>query len=491
MNTLLVPAVLLLLFAAPFIVSQTPADPPWQPWNDLPSHCSHIIVLRGEEDRRMADGIVFGENVRLVYPGPRALAATKEGLLRMTPMLCRSVRRIAFGLYTPDRGKTGAVNSWGAGDLVLINLAHERYSEESLELLSSRLMFQENLIHEAAHAAETLLGAESKDGGPRKNGKRYEGSWDLAARNLARRTIEKVRLEQGFYAEWMRLHRSFREHGRALTYDGPADAATVTRENKIPARWRGASHTNLAEAGFMNYYGAATWAEDIATFVGNVYLGAEMARGISDAGRSEDLRQDAACRELQSQNDENVPGRLAAVYSKLMFLLDVGFVREEDVDKCTGSNFGLVDVNGQGFHFFEKGDHKRSFLNKVEAGMGSKGVGNVFEMRGEGQASFAGRTYPASLKLSLAVGVGPFEKASWPRGLYKLGLVGPNKLSVRVDGAQAANFDAKDAFVLVGRSSAEYISGSVFLTQAWRPTAPIPVPQVFDPPLHIRFEMKK
>lgn len=42
----------------------------------------------------------------------------------------------------------------------------------------------------------------------------------------------------------------------------------------------------------------------------------------------------------------------------------------------------------------------------------------------------------------------------------------------------------------VGRISGRSpIEGSVFIREAWRPNAPIPVPQVFDPPLVVRFRL--
>ncbi|HSI88403.1 MAG TPA: hypothetical protein VK918_05055, partial [Pyrinomonadaceae bacterium] len=256
-------------------------------------------------------------------------------------------------------------------------------------------------------------------------------------------------------------------------------------------RWANADSTSVAEAGFMNTYGAVNWAEDLGTFVSNVYIGPEMATGIRQAERSEDLRQDMACRAMQSQQERNVPAELAAVYTKLMFLADIGLIDKEGVENCLGSRFGLIDISGPGFHFFENGNFRRSFENKVEAGMGSSGIWKVFEMRSEGQAMFGDKSYPASIKLSLGVGTGSLETTSWPRGIYKLGLIGPNTLALRLDGARAGNFDAKEGYVLVASSSGNLIEGSIFLTQAWRPEAPIPVPQVFDPPLHIRFQLKK
>lgn len=470
-----------------------PAFAQSKPLSGLPQHCSHIIVIEGEKDRHLVKGASYGDvqDPALMYPGPNTLAATKEALLRMTPFLCRSIRRIAFVRIPKYEDRPGYVDSYGHGDLVMINMAHSRFSEEEFETRrSSSLLFQNNLIHEAAHSAETLLGVESKDSAGKSG-----GSWTFEARTMARNIIEKTRLEKGFYKEWQRMHRSFVAQKWAQRYDNDGYERVFQqpiRDMLNKPRWKNASFEQIANSGFMNAYGATSWAEDIATFAGNVYIGPEMAAGIKGSDNpNEDLREDMACRAMQAHGTQNIPSKLAAVYTKLMFLLDVEILKEEDVAKCIGSKLGMNKVSGQGFYFFEEDKLLRSFENKVEAGMGSKGVGNVFEMRAEGNAAFGGKSYPASMKLSLGVGVGSIETASWPRGVYTLGLIGPNNLSLRLDGAQAGNFDAKDAYVLVASSSNKHISGSIFLTQAWRPNAPIPVPQVFDPPLNIRFQLKK
>ena len=118
-------AFVLIIFSAPVL-------PQWRPWNDLPASCSHIIVIRGEEDRELVRDVTFEESVQLLYPGPEALAVTKEALSRMTPMLCQSLGRIAFGRVAEHRSVAGAVNSFGSGDLLLINLAFDRFHEEDL-----------------------------------------------------------------------------------------------------------------------------------------------------------------------------------------------------------------------------------------------------------------------------------------------------------------------------------------------------------------------
>lgn len=518
MNTLLVPTVLLLLFSARFVVSQSPENPPWRPFTDVPQHCSHIIVLRGEEDRHLAKNIPFEKTVRLLHPGPNALAATRAAIMRMTPLLCQSVGRIAFGKLGSgdEREVLGAVNSFGGGDLILINVdgtfrnadgtfkgSLQPFREENLEqLLGTRLKLQETILHEAVHSAETLLGAESKDGGQKNLGKGgraegYSGAWGLPARTLARKVVESLKLQKGTYTEWRRIHDSFLAHRLAGRYDDHAyerALADLRDHFDRPSRFSNAPARQIAESGFMNAYGAKNWAEDMATFAAGVYIGPDVAAGLAAAGKSDDGRVDSACREMQSYKERNIPGRLGAVYSKLMFLLDLGLVNEEAAARCIGSDLGFPTVGGSGFHFFERDKLLRSFDTNVQARIGTLGaLAKIFEMTADGEGTFSGKVYPAKLRLRLAVGSAgeSIDNVSWPRGFYKLALVGPNSLSVRVDGAQAANFDAKDAFVLIGRSSAEYISGSVFLTQAWRPTAPIPVPQVFDPPLQIRFQMKK
>ena len=340
MKTLLVPAVFFLLIVAPYVVSQSPANPPSQPFTDAPPHCSHIIVLRGEEDRHLAKYIPFEETVRLLHPGPNALAATEAAIVRMTPLLCQSVRRIAFGKLDPAKeGKIfGAVNSFGGGDLVLINVdgamkdGYQPFREENLEqFLGNRLKLQETILHEATHSAETLLGAESKDGGQKNLGKGggargYSGAWGLPARTLARKTIENLKLERGAYKEWRKLHDSFLSHRWAQRYDDHAYERTLAglRDHfERPSRFSNASARQLAEGGFMNAYGAKNWAEDMATFAAAIYVGSDVAAGLTAAGMSEDARIDSACREMQSYKERNIPGRLGAVYSKLMFLLDL------------------------------------------------------------------------------------------------------------------------------------------------------------------------
>src|SRR5690606_11808586 len=145
-----------------------------------------------------------------------------------------------------------------------------RFYEEDLEAReSSRLMVQETLIHEAIHAAETLLSVESKDGGP--DG--YGGMWGMPSRTFAREMIKNARLDGGFIKEWQRVHRSFRRFGWSKEYGIDLE---------------GASADVVTRAGFMSPYGATNWAEDMATIGSILYIGAEMAAGIKRSGVSPD-----------------------------------------------------------------------------------------------------------------------------------------------------------------------------------------------------------
>jgi hypothetical protein len=453
-----------------------------RPFTSLPPSCAHIIVLQGEEDRHLAGGIPFGDQVRLTTPGPYQLAAIQAALGRMTPMLCQSIVRIAVGLIPePDDPKKsapeGAVNSYGAGDLVLINVSGA-LSEEHLEtMISRRQQLQSTIIHEAAHAAETLLTFESS------NPSGYMGVWSFPQRTLADKTVENVRLEVGLPQEWQRMHRSFRRHGWAEHFGNSPFLVADARKNWTPL--------DYVKGGFMSEYSSSNWAEDIADHVNHAYMAKTVHESYAEHGVSDDLLQDYGCLEMRKHRNKNLPAQYSAVYSKLYFLRDLGLVKREDVEWCTGGNLGL-NVDQPGFHIWRDGQKLRSYLNGVKGTLGSlSNNAKVFELEASGEAGFGDGTYPAQLKLRLALSLPTeeFEKVSWPRGIYELGLVGSNNLTLRLDGAKAGNFDVMDGFVLVAEASRERIVGSIAVQRVMRLQAPLPVPEVYNPPLVIRFRI--
>lgn len=461
----------------PFGWWTTPAWAAIRPWQGLPPYCSHVLVLEGEKDRNLGQGNGFGDDVTFALPGPLQLAAAQTALSRMTPMLCQSIGRIAF-VYVPGESsaKRGVVNSMGAGDLMTINL-NAGFDHESLEkMLSRRLWLQQTITHEAGHNAETLLTVEGS------NPSDYSGWWGFPPRTLANKTIDKVRLEKGLPAEWLRLHESFVDQEWALDYGSFPEAADQ------PAQIR----REISQGGFMSHYGSERWADDIADFVAHTYLSGRLTQAYAENGQLE-MREDNGCQEMQEYGEKNVPARLAAVYTKLRFIEDLGLVDPDDVRACMGDRLGLPD-DGIGFHFYQGTMKMRSFRNQMEAGIGTETLGNrVFQLLGHGEAQFGEELYPTSLELRLDLGgpLNPLTEVSWPRGVYELGLTGDNNVMLRLDGAKAGNFDAMDGFVLVAEASNKRLAGSIVLQRVMRLQAPLPVPEKYDPPLVIRFSMKR
>ena len=166
---------------------------------------------------------------------------------------------------------------------------------------------------------------------------------------------------------------------------------------------------------------------------------------------------------------------------------------DEGVDYCTGDHLTLP-IDGPGFHVWQGGQMRRSYDTGVTAAIGTKENGvPVFDLRASGRAGFGDSTYETTVHLRLDVGnrFQEFGKVSWPRGVYVLGLAGSNNFQLRLDGAPAGNFDVMDGFALVAESSAKRIAGSVVIQRVFRLNAPLPVPELYDPPLVMRFMIDK
>lgn len=454
-----------------------------RPFQNLPPWCAHVIVLQGEFQRHLAGGMEWENSITLVQPGSYQLAATRAALERMTPLLCQGFTRIAFG-HVPESvvpgSVTGAVASASAGDMIVINVAGLVHEVNLQKMISRRLMLQKTVTHEAGHAAETLLNFESSNPG------NYQGAWAFPARTLAGETIDNVRLEIGLVEEWQRLHQSFIQQGWAK----PHGSYPLAKEGDPPVPWR---PDDVVDGGFMSQYSSSNWAEDIADFVGWAYLSRAYTDSFAEHGVSDELREDFGCLIMREYGEKNLPADYAAVYTKLHFLQDLGLVRPEDVRDCTGEALGL-HTGDEGFHIWQDGQLRRSFTDGLEAGLGTTPVGaRLFTLSAAGEAGFGDGTYPAELRLQLGLGTifKEFDKVSWPRGVYKLGLKGNNNFTLRLDGAPAGNFDAMDGYALVAESSSKRIAGSVVLQRVFRLQAPLPVPEKYDPPLVVRFLIEK
>lgn len=447
-----------------------PAAPSFTP----PPHCAHVMLLEGEADRHWAEGIYYEGEVALVVPGPTQRAVLQGALGLMTPLLCHGISRVAVGVLDSKPGVGGAVQQLSTGDMMFLNVSAGYGEDELAASQEARVRMMHTVLHEAAHSAEALLNAE----GARPGG--FAGMWRPPSRALADETLDRVRLHKSLIQEWQRVHFSFQGQQWAAAYPGSQEERKAIRDR---------SAQDVAQGGFMSRYGGSSYAEDIADMVAWTY----MAPHYRSAGIPDGVRQteDYGCQLMRSHGERDLPSRLAAVYTKLHFLHDLGLVMTEDVALCTGAV--MLPVGTPGFHFWQGGEVRRSFDTGVQARIGTTRGRYVYEMEGEGRASFDDTDYPASARLVLDLDAAsvPVEEVAWPRGVYPLGLLARNSFQLRLDGAAAGNFDVHDGFALVAEASNERIAGSVFIRVAFRLNAPIPVPQTFDPPLVVRFLIEK
>lgn len=435
-------------------------------------HCSHVRLLEGEADREMARNMAYYGETELIEPGPTQRAVIEGALGRMTPMLCHAISRIAVGRIAGAPGVGGVVAQLSGGDLVLLNTEVGYRESDLVASEEARLRMMQTLIHETAHATEAILNSEGM------TSQTFSGEWSFASRTVASDTVHNVRLERGLLIEWQRTHFSFLNQGWALPY--PSTDGEILGVRSWDAQ-------KTAESGFMSRYGASSYAEDIAETTAWAYMGPLFGQAGIPEGRRE--KEDFGCQIMGEHHERSVPGRLSAIYTKLLFLKDLGMIHPEDADACTGPELGLP-IDSPGFHIWQDTLKLRSFEQAVTAAIGTASSGRrVFEMRAQGEAGFGDQDYPAAfrMQLDLAEGARELAKVPWPRGVYPLALTGDTNFELRLDGAASGNFDVSDGFVLVAEASNSRIAGSVFITRVWRLNAPIPVPEVYDPPLTVRF----
>lgn len=442
------------------------------------SHCGHVRLIEGEPDRASAAGMAYREEgVELVVPGPTQRAVVRGALQLMEPLLCSAVSRVAFGSIPSQSSTFGAVDRFAAGDLIVINTTNVEtsYSEESLASdPRARLTLMRTLIHEAGHAVDNLLVATGRQAGP------VQGQWSPAARAEAVRTLDHVRMRRNLRHEWERVHASFVAEDWARRYAGSPDAMKA---------FQGLTAQEVARSGGMSRYGATNPADDIAEMVAWMYMGRHYrAAGIPNGPKQ---TEDFACQAFQSHGSTSLPADYAAAYTKVMFLKDLGVVRTDDVQACVGRV--TLPLTAPGFHFWEGSELKTTYSDDRQARIGTTRNRFVYVMSAKGSASYRDRTHPSTirLELDLAPATTPVAEVPWPRGVYPLGVSTPHSVRLSLEGAAAGSFTVIRGFVLVAEASNARIAGSAFVRVGFRPMAPMPVPQTFDPPLVIRFLMER
>lgn len=434
------------------------------------SACGHVVILSGGIlDRSWVPDLGgLDPDIHLRAADPIHLALVEAALARMPPMLCQGVRRVAF-VELPDHTVRGQVATFAAGDLVMLNLGYhfgDRFPFSRLELerdLIARLTFMRVFTHETGHAVDALLGAHGIAPGS-------AGGWAPESRSLARRTIDRVRVHNGFAREWLRVHDSFEDLGWAESHK--------EKESLRPAL-SALSAEAIAHAGFMSWYGGTAPGDDIADAI----AWPTMLGLYEDFGVAHDRwdRSDAGCHTMRAYKDGGVPSRLATLYTKLSFLQDLGLLATEDVDRCMGSGLGLYE-DERGFVVLQNDVVQRRFVQNPS----SRLDGEMYHFEADGGLGFGDTDVRARVMLRVPVDMAG-GLPSWPRGVYPLSPLEATDLRFVSEEEPAASFAVTDGFLLVARASDDGIIGSAFVREGLRYDAPFPVPQVFDPPLVVTF----
>lgn len=454
--------------------------------------CAHVMILDGVEDAawNAAANSPAPDTAAYAHRAPTVtqLALIRAALGRMTAVHCMGMGRIAF-VDRPSATSAGSVGSW-EGDFININVNYVKagagfewvgFDEVRLQDRRAQALFQGVILHEAAHATTYLLSALSEVPNT------FRGDWLLSERNLAAETIDRVRLRGNIVRLWDIMHTSFMNQGWGDTYYGTAANYVVGRDAESAA--------DIVAGGFSSPYGKLNVYEDIAEWATWPIAGALYdAAGIAPGPGA--LKRGYGCPQMSAYGNMNVPSGLAAAFTKVTFMHDLGFVTDANYMACVGPALGLPN-NAQGIAIYQDGDLRRVFGTNAVARIEERESRYVFVLEADGAAEFADVEYPATLTLEIGLGETstgfiftddiPINQISWPRGAFALGVGQPHSFRLRLEGEQAGNFDVTEGFVLAAASTNDRLVGSVFVTEAFRNQAPVPVPQVFDPPLQFRY----
>lgn len=446
--------------------------------------CAHVEVLEGPVDR-IHFPPALRDDFTLLPVDAVQHAVIRSALGKLPPLLCAGVRRIAMVAGLEDDVK-GAV-AWKAGDTMLLN-GDEDWEEfdgwgfdaESLARDDMQAWLHFFIAHEAAHNLETLLDVEEDN--------LFEtANRQLQARRLAEETTEFVRLGQGLWEEWVRMHETFQNVGLASTWI-EAELPDAPTEDEM---WS-LGPDEMAARGFLSAYGATDPSEDFAEFVSLAIMSDMLAdAGIPRANAYGRLR-DLGCVAMRNHSPANLPSDLSAVYTKLSFVRDLGAIEQRHLDSCTGPNVGIFQER-VGTSIRQDGQTLDHFGTDPEALLGSTDAGWIFRYDVRGEASFSGTRYPAALRLDLILAganeIDDVSELSWPRGLFLIRPGQPHSFNLRMPDARAGNFDVIDGIALITEANNERIVGSVVvnLVERRQAPAPVPIPESYDPPLVFRF----
>jgi len=330
-----------------------------------------------------------------------------------------------------------------------------------------------SIIHEAYHSATHLIDSFSPDAGELADGH----GWPSDARSAARPYVEKTRVQGGFRTEWSRLNEEF----EADDLSGDYESGRVGREQQPPR-------------GFMTIYGGKSPGEDIAEAASWAVVLPILEQPVE--GVIPDVSDwKYACTDMQGHTEGGIPPNFVALYTKLNFLRDIGFITDQALEKCAGS-IRLEDADGaNGFHYFSYSD--RTLLTSYTTDFSIQREADAFLISAWGNLNVQSGAKPAVTQLKIWV-----EDPALPRGYYSIGqcndfvprvaasLVAPAMFRRDVMDTRAQSICAYEARVLVTSATTDRIEGSAIIIKAWKFSAP-PVPEVAGMPVRVVFTYKR
>ncbi|REJ78801.1 MAG: hypothetical protein DWQ47_04990 [Acidobacteria bacterium] len=426
-------------------------------------------------------------------------------LERLPEFTCKAVEGIAFVARPLPKAAKALVNST-TPDLIIVSAAQGFASEEDLDvkftvfegenseqrakdkLAADLRVWPETIqaiVHEAAHCATYLIDSVTE-------GTTQRQAWEAGAVAAAREIVESTRLKGGLLKEWNRVNESFEDADLGGEYD-----ETRLQDSSIEP-----------PGGFFTNYGGHSPEEDIAeTASWLAFLPFHKEFKLADIetldiGFYPDLRpaypSNTACEQLSATDTVTIPGGLAAVFTKMNFLVDLGLVTEDDFRSCIGTGkIGLQRAGSEtGFEVFGGAD--RRIINEYKTGFTMLRKEDSVWIAGKNSITREGKEYPAILELSLRI-----EDDGYPRGLYEIvackAFLNPTverllpdadaSMHLWVQGVPSNSFCAFTALVLVTRARRGLLEGAVVLQRLIKLSVP-PVPEKPDPPVIYTFVVR-
>jgi hypothetical protein len=454
------------------------------------SKCPHVRILtRGDRDL-----VEPPYDAAIINPRVKQKKALAEALDSLPPVVCQSVQMVVF-LNATLASAPEALAWVGKSRPSLINISAVQggASEARLtfDLRDIEAMSPENnaarkasmvkvwpevvhsIIHEAYHSATHLIDSFSPDAAELAAGH----DWPAEARQFAEPFVEKARVRGGFRAEWARMNEEFEDENLSGEYDG----ARVGRAEAPPI-------------GFMTIYAGKSPGEDIAETaswaIAQPILRASVEGAVPDISEWR-----IACTDMQAHDEENIPSKFAALYTKLNFLRDVGFITNESLDECAGP-VRLEGADGSnGFHYFSY--QSGAPLTSYTTDFSIQREPDALHISAWGNLQMQNESRSAVTKLQIWV-----DDPALPRGLYAIGqcndfvpriaasIVAPAMFRRDVMDIRSQSICAYQAMVLVTSATTDQIEGVVVLQKAWKFSAP-PVPEVGGFPVRVVFVFRR